>query len=105
MESESKKLRKAGAHSVLVVGHLGNDCNTTNQYGKWTKDTPQEPCGVSDDEATKLIEGLPEGTIDGLIQGHRHKFAHHFINGKSTLTQECPIWGPSTAATTSTCCT
>lgn len=21
------------------------------------------------------------GTIDGVVQGHRHKFSHHFING------------------------
>jgi len=28
-----------------------------------------------------LINGLPEGTIDGVIQGHRHKFAHHFLRG------------------------
>ena len=28
-----------------------------------------------------MINELPEGTIDGLLQGHRHKFAHHFIKG------------------------
>lgn len=80
--NESKKLRKAGANAVLVVGHLGNDCNISNAYGKWTKDTKQPDCGVPTDESTKLISDLPDGTIDGLLQGHRHKFAHHFIKGK-----------------------
>lgn len=74
-------MKKAGAHAVLVLAHLGNDCNISNTYGKWTKDTKQADCGVPNDEATKLISDLPEGTIDGLLQGHRHKFAHHFIKG------------------------
>ncbi len=30
---------------------------------------------------TVLINSLPEGTIDGVVQGHRHKFSHHFIKG------------------------
>lgn len=47
--NESKKLKKAGANAVLVVGHLGNDCNISNKYGRWTKDTKQEECGVLDD--------------------------------------------------------
>jgi len=29
---------------------------------------------------SKLINDLPVGTIDGVVQGHRHKFSHHFIN-------------------------
>lgn len=80
--SQSQKLKKAGADAVLIVAHLGNDCNVTNKYGRWTKDTKQEPCGVQD-EATMLINALPNGTIDGIIQGHRHKFAHHFYKGTS----------------------
>jgi UDP-2,3-diacylglucosamine pyrophosphatase LpxH len=28
-----------------------------------------------------LISKLPAGTVDGVVQGHRHKFAHHFLNG------------------------
>lgn len=78
--NESKKLRKSGAHAVLIVGHMGNDCNITNIYGKWTADTKQADCGVHD-EATMLIDALPNGTIDGILQGHRHKFAHHFYKG------------------------
>lgn len=57
--NESKKLKKAGAHSVLIVAHLGNDCSIGNTYGKWNKDTPQPDCGIPEDEATKLISSLP----------------------------------------------
>jgi hypothetical protein len=28
-----------------------------------------------------LLNAIPKGTIDGVVQGHRHKFSHHFING------------------------
>lgn len=28
-----------------------------------------------------MVKSLPEGTIDGVVQGHRHRIAHHFING------------------------
>ena len=28
-----------------------------------------------------LLRSLPIGTIDGVVQGHRHKFSHSFING------------------------
>ena len=29
---------------------------------------------------TELLKSLPEGTVDGVVQGHRHRFVHHFIN-------------------------
>lgn len=44
--NESKKLRKAGADAVLVLAHLGNDCNVSNTYGKWTQASHQPDCGV-----------------------------------------------------------
>ncbi len=81
---ESKKLRKGGAHAVLVVGHLGNDCNASTVYGKWGVDSKQEDCGKG--EAADLIDALPTGTIDGILQGHVHKFAHHFHKGTAVLT-------------------
>lgn len=32
----SAKLRELGANAVLIVSHVGNDCNATNKYGLWT---------------------------------------------------------------------
>lgn len=34
------------------------------------------------DEISMLIDSLPEGTINGIVQGHRHKVAHHWRKGK-----------------------
>ena len=28
---------------------------------------------------TSLLTSLPQGTVDGVIQGHRHSFVHHYI--------------------------
>jgi 2',3'-cyclic-nucleotide 2'-phosphodiesterase (5'-nucleotidase family) len=28
-----------------------------------------------------MIDDLPKGTIDGIIQGHRHKIANYYYNG------------------------
>jgi hypothetical protein len=33
------------------------------------------------DEISLLLKGLPPGTIDAVLQGHRHKFSHQFIKG------------------------
>lgn len=30
---------------------------------------------------TKLIKALPNGTIHGVVQGHRHTVSHVFVNG------------------------
>ena len=27
-----------------------------------------------------MIESLPKGTIDGIVQGHRHVTAHHYYD-------------------------
>lgn len=43
-----------------------------------------------------LINALPNGTIDGIIQGHRHKFAHHFYKGTFLLIKTSLMWELST---------
>lgn len=30
---------------------------------------------------SNLVKSLPEGTIQGVVQGHRHTVSHYFING------------------------
>lgn len=80
MIEESRKLRKNGANAVLIVSHVGNGCLVDFKYGIWTKDTKQTGC-PDDDEISVLIDSLPEGTIDGIVQGHRHKIVHHFRKG------------------------
>ena len=89
---------------MVVSAHVGNGCLTSNKYGIWKEKTQQEECGV-EDEATQLIDSLPEGTIDGFLQGHRHKFAHHFKKGTLCLMKVFLIWEPSMGVSTSMCFT
>ena len=85
MISEAAKLRKNGADAVILVGHVGNACVNKFDYGIWTKDTPQPECAEKD-EITMLLRSLPKGTIQGVVQGHRHTVSHVFIDGKTIVT-------------------
>ena len=38
----SNRLREAGAHAVLILSHVGNDCNADNTFGVWDESTPQK---------------------------------------------------------------
>jgi hypothetical protein len=80
VETESKKLRKRGADAILLTTHVGDECPLNLTYGIWTAQTPQNSC-QKDDEMTKLLDALPDGTVDGVLQGHRHVIAHHFRKG------------------------
>lgn len=47
--SEASKLRKNGADAVLIVGHVGNECNRNYTYKNWTKsDNQQGYCDEND---------------------------------------------------------
>lgn len=76
-------LEAQGAHSLVLVSHVGNTCNNNSDYGVWTAHNQQEnlPC-EKDDEMFKLLDELPVGMIDAVIQGHRHTQSHYFY--KST---------------------
>jgi 2',3'-cyclic-nucleotide 2'-phosphodiesterase (5'-nucleotidase family) len=78
--AESKKLKTEGAHAVILLSHLGDWCDIDNTYGLWFKQTPQKECQPAG-ELKKLLDALPPGTIDGVVQGHYHNFYHHFVNG------------------------
>lgn len=66
---------------MLIVSHVGNDCNADATYGEWDVNTKQSSSCSGDDEISTLLKTLERGTVDGVVQGHRHKFSHHFING------------------------
>ena len=65
----------------MIVSHVGNACNADNTYGIWDSTSFQKSTCDEKDEISFLINELPVGTIDGVVQGHRHKFSHHFIKG------------------------
>lgn len=85
VKAESELLRKNGANLVVVLSHVGNGCPSSNVYGEWEEDTIQSAC-ENGDEINSLIDRLPAGTIDAVVQGHRHTFSHHFR-------KEVPIMG------------
>lgn len=79
VEEESVKLRQQGAHCVLILGHLGAKCPSDYKHQNRTRKSPQPAC--QEDELTKLLDALPEGTIDGVVAGHIHDVSHHYYRG------------------------
>jgi 5'-nucleotidase len=81
VEEQSRWLRGQGADAVLILSHMGNYCEADNSYGLWFENTRQGSSCQEEDEMGVLLKSLPTGTIDGVVQGHRHRFSHHFIRG------------------------
>jgi 2',3'-cyclic-nucleotide 2'-phosphodiesterase (5'-nucleotidase family) len=87
----SDELKSDGAEIILLVAHVGNDCPQNKTYDIRTAETPQEECPP--DEITNLIDVLPEGTIHGIVQGHRHEWVHHWKKGKCLNICRDPFYG------------
>lgn len=77
--NRSSKLREEGAHAVLILSHMGNYCKSDFTNAIRTNETKTDPCEV--DEMSLLLDSLPPGTVDGVVQGHRHRISHHYKNG------------------------
>ncbi len=45
---ESAKLKKSGAHAIIIVSHVGNQCSAGFDYGIWTASTQQPSCADDD---------------------------------------------------------
>jgi 5'-nucleotidase len=73
---ESRKLREQGANCIILLGHLGARCPSDLKHQNRTRKLEQHGC--DEDELTKLIDELPEGTIDAVVAGHIHEIAHHY---------------------------
>lgn len=81
VKTESDRLRKEGAHAVLLVSHVGDYCHVDRpSYGIWSKKTGLDSC-MKEGEIHKLLDALPVGTIDGVLQGHYHEIVHNYIRG------------------------
>ncbi|MCM2323788.1 MAG: bifunctional metallophosphatase/5'-nucleotidase [Oligoflexia bacterium] len=80
---ETQSLRTQGAEVILVVAHAGLKCSP-GRSPTWhmirKESDPLGECGDKD-EMVRLLRSLPEGTVDGVIAGHTHAIAHHWIAG------------------------
>ena len=72
-------LRDQGANAIVLVTHVGMSCANNFTYGVWNINNSPNIC--PNDEISILIDNLPEGTIDAVIQGHRHRIAHYYYKG------------------------
>lgn len=80
VNNEAKALRANGAHAVLVMAHEGNSCpGQSLDMSFWRKTSNQTDC--PDGPMTHILDLLPAGTIDAVVQGHRHETVHTFKNG------------------------
>jgi 5'-nucleotidase len=78
--AEAKTLRSNGAHAVIIMAHEGNSCpGQSMTMGIWKKTTNQTAC--PDGPITHILDLLPNGTIDAVVQGHRHEIVHFYKNG------------------------
>lgn len=80
---EAKNLRKQGADIVVITSHVGLKC----EPGRMPTDLilrhptdPQGECGKND-ELVRLLESLPQGTVDAVVAGHSHQLVHHWVAG------------------------
>ncbi len=75
----ARELRAQGVDAVIVIAHMGGRCRAVNG----------DPHDVSScethQEAMRLLEALPKGTIDAYFAGHTHAAMRQYINGVPAL--------------------
>ena len=83
INDESEKLKKEGANTIIVLGHLGTKSTDSDEikleYKLRNKYTKQSKCKEKD-EAFILLNKLKKGVIDLFLGGHKHDVSHHWIN-------------------------
>jgi 5'-nucleotidase len=74
---EAKLLRAQGAKLIVMIAHLGGDCDPDNPDAATACRRPNQ---IMD-----LLDALPPGTIDVAMGGHTHRQMAHWIDGVATL--------------------
>lgn len=72
--SAARELRAQGVDAVVVVAHMGGRCTST-------RDPNDVSSCETDQEAWKLLQKLPAGTVDAYFAGHTHAQMRHYVNG------------------------
>jgi len=85
VQDEAIRLRKKGAHMVILMAYLKGSCALKNtktvedERGIWKPESIQGVCSP-ETELAKLLYDLPKGTLDGVVAGRSHRIIHHWIN-------------------------
>ena len=92
INAESQKLKARGANAIIVIGHLGLECNDDKNKEKLSyklrdNDTYQETCRETD-EAYILLNNLEDGVIDLFLAGHKHDVTHHWVGGFPVMSND-----------------
>jgi 2',3'-cyclic-nucleotide 2'-phosphodiesterase (5'-nucleotidase family) len=75
---EARRLRAQGAKVIVVAAHIGSRCKRF--------DNPDDLSTCDrDDEAFRVIEALPPGTVDVFVGGHTHQAVAHRIAGVAMI--------------------
>jgi 5'-nucleotidase len=70
----AKELRAQGVDAIIVIAHIGGRCTNVSE--------PHDPSSCDrQQEAFRLLEALPPGTIDAFFAGHSHAQMRHVVNG------------------------
>lgn len=72
--AEARQLRAAGADLVIVVAHAGSECTAF--------DDPYDlsSCDLGG-EIMRVASAIPDGLVDHIVAGHRHRGIAHVVNG------------------------
>ena len=92
INAESQKLKARGANAIIVIGHLGLECNNDKNKEKLSyklrdNHTYQETCRETD-EAYILLNNLEDGVIDLFLAGHKHDVTHHWVGGFPVMSND-----------------
>ena len=74
VKREARELRAAGAEVVVVLAHAGGECSRF-------EDARDLSSCRQEGEIFQLARSLPQGLIDVIVGGHRHKAVAHFVAG------------------------
>lgn len=75
--AQAEILRKQGAQLVILIAHAGGICDMTRP----AQEGDQACKSAQPDEITRLLDSIPEGTLDAVLAGHVHQAQGHLIRG------------------------
>lgn len=76
--AETRVLRGRGAQLIVVVAHLGSECSNFDRADDSSSCDRKE-------ELFRLLDELPQGTVDVVVAGHTHAMVAHKIDGVAVI--------------------